>query len=267
MIFGLPWFKELGPELNWRTGELVGEMIVQTNNATTINHVTTAMEWAIKAQKGTQTKVDIPEYYQEYKQVFSEEAAKRFLPKREEDHEIKFVDNTPTSFKAHTYHMDKEQTAFMWKWIDKELSKSFIRDSKSPWLSPTFLIKKKNGDYRVIQDYRKLNSYTVPDKTPLLLIPDLINQLHGKTLFTKFDIRMGYNNIRIKDGDQQKAAFTTPLGQYEPMVISFGLRNAPGTFMHTMNRIFRTLQNKYPGEIQVYMDDILIATENKEECY
>jgi hypothetical protein len=71
---------------------------------------------------------------------------------------------------------------------------------------------------------------------------------------------MGYNNIRIKEGDQQKAAFTTPLGQYEPMVMSFGLRNAPGTFQQTMNRLFRGVQNKYPGEIQIYMDDILIAT-------
>ena len=62
-------------------------------------------------------------------------------------------------------------------------------------------------------------------------------------------------------------AFTTPLGQYEPMVISFGLRNAPGTFMHTMNRLFHTLQNNHPGEIQVYMDDILIAMNNDVEYY
>ena len=142
--------------------------------------------------------------------------------------------------------MDQEQITFMRKWIDEEVKKSFIRDSKSPWPSPIFLIKKKNGDYRVIQDYRKLNSFTVPDKTPLPLIPDLINQLHGKTLFTKFDIRMGYNNIQIKDGNQQKATFTIPLGQYEPMVMSFGLRNAPGTFMRTMNRLSGMCKTSIP---------------------
>ena len=124
---------------------------------------------------------------------------------------------------------------------------------------PNLPNKKKNGDYQVIQDYQKLNSYTVPNKTPLLLITDLINQLHSKTLFTKFNIQMGYNNIQIKDGDQQKAAFTTPLGQYKPIVMSFGLRNALGTFMQTMNRLFRNVQNKYPREVQIYMDDILIA--------
>jgi hypothetical protein len=91
---------------------------------------------------------------------------------------------------------------------------------------------------------------------------NLIEQLHGKTLFTKFDICMGYNNIRIADGDQEKAVFTTPLGQYEPMVMNFGLCNALATFMCTMTRVFRILQNTYPREILIYMDDILIATPN-----
>jgi hypothetical protein len=146
--------------------------------------------------------------------------------------------------------------------LDEELEKGFIRPSKSPYPSPTFLIEKKNGDYRVVQDYQTLNKYTVPDKHPLPLITNLIEQLNGKTLFTKFDIRMGYNNIRIADGDQEKAAFITPLGQYKSMVMNFGLCNAPATFVRTMTRVFRTLQNKYPGELLIYMDDILIATPN-----
>lgn len=211
--------------------------------------------------------MELPEHYQDYQEVFSEEAAWCFPPEQEEDHEIKFTNNAPSFFKAHTYHMYQEQITFMHKWIDEELKKSFIWDSKSPWPSPTFLIKKKNGDYWVIQDYQKLNLFTVLDKTPLPLIPNLINQFHRKTLFTKFDIWIGYNNIQIKDGDQQKATFTTPLGQYEPMVMSFGLWNAPGTFMRIMNKLFQTVQNKYPGEIQIYMDDILIATSNDLEWH
>ena len=76
---------------------------------------------------------------------------------------------------------------------------------------------------------------------------------------------MGYNNIQIAEGDQEKAAFTTPLGQYEPMVMNFGLRNAPATFVRAMIWVFRTLQNEYPRELLVYMDDILIATKNDVE--
>jgi hypothetical protein len=125
-----------------------------------------------------------------------------------------------------------------------------------------FLIEKKNRDFCVVQDYKMLNDFTILDKHPLPLIINLIEQLNGKVLFTKFDIHMGYNNIRIAGEDQEKAAFTTPLGQYEPMVMNFGLCNAPATFVRAMTRVFRTLQNTYPGEILIYMDDILIATPN-----
>src|SRR6266852_9481795 len=105
------------------------------------------------------------------------------------------------------------------------------------------------------------------DKHPLPLISELIDQLHGKSLFTKFDIQMGYNNIRIAEGSQEKAVFTTPLGQYEPMVMNFGLCNTPATFVRAMIRVFRTLQNKYPNELLIYMDDILIATNNDRPCH
>jgi hypothetical protein len=160
------------------------------------------------------------------------------------------------------YSLTIDQNAFLRKWLDEELNKGFIQPSKSAYPCPTFLIEKKNGDYCVVQNYKTLNEFTIPDKHPLPLITNLIEQLHGKTLFTKFDIRMGYNNIRIADGDQEKVAFTTLLGQYKPMVMNFGLCNAPATFVCAMTRIFRTLQNAYPGEVLIYMDDILITTPN-----
>ena len=75
---------------------------------------------------------------------------------------------------------------------------------------------------------------------------------------------MGYNNIRIKDGHQHKAAFTTPLGMFEPMVMNFGLQNAPGTFLRMMNKAFRQVQNEHPEELLVYINDVLIATTNNE---
>jgi hypothetical protein len=71
---------------------------------------------------------------------------------------------------------------------------------------------------------------------------------------------MGYNNIQIKEEDHHKVAFTTPLGQFEPTVMSFGLCNAPGTFTRTMNWVFHPLLGKYPQKLLIYMDDILIMT-------
>ena len=147
---------------------------------------------------------NIPKEYLDYADVFSEEKAKRFPPKREEDHEINFTKEVPKSFDAYTYKMDKHQTTFLRKWIDEEMSKGFIRESKSPYPSPTFLIKKKNGDYRVVQDYQKLNAYTIPDKTPLPLIADLIEQLGGKTLFTKFNIQVQYQDGIQQHQDQRR---------------------------------------------------------------
>jgi len=90
------------------------------------------------------------------------------------------------------------------------------------------------------------------------LIPQLIDQLRGCTLFTKFDIKWGYNNIRIKDGDQWKAVFTTNEGLFEPTVMFFGLTNLPVTFQTMMNTIFRDLIAD--GSMTVYMDDMAIHT-------
>ena len=83
---------------------------------------------------------------------------------------------------------------------------------------------------------------------------------HRSALFTKLDIQWGYNNIRIRDGNQWKAAFKTNRGLFKPMVMFFGLTNAPATFQSMMNFIFQDLINK--GYVTIYMDDILIHTPN-----
>ncbi len=162
-----------------------------------INKMNLAQQWAEAAHKGKEvmTMSTIPEQYKEYTEVFSEEAARCFPLEREDDHAIKFKEGTPDTFSCKIYPISTSETNFLRNWIDENLQKQFIRKSKSPYASPTFLIKKKNGDYRVIQDYRTLNAWTVPDTSPLPLIAPLIEKLHGKTLFTEFDIRWGYHNI------------------------------------------------------------------------
>ena len=93
--------------------------------------------------------------------------------------------------------------------------------------SPGFFIKKKDGSLRLVQDYRALNAITVKNKYPLPLISELINKLQGARYFTKLDVRWGFNNVRIKDGDEWKAAFRTNCGLFEPLVMFFGLTNSP----------------------------------------
>src|SRR5271168_2448803 len=101
-----------------------------------------------------------------------------------------------------------------------------------------FFVKKKDGKLRPCQDYRRLNEGTVKNTYPLPLISKLVNQLKGAKYFTKLDVCWGYNNVRIKDGDQWKAAFKTNQGLSKPTVMFFGLCNCPAAFQAMMDEIF-----------------------------
>jgi Reverse transcriptase (RNA-dependent DNA polymerase) len=114
-------------------------------------------------------------------------------------------------------------------------------------------------------DYRRLNKWMIRDNNPLPNITTAMERLHGKMLFSKFDIHMGYNNIYIDEKDQYKAAIKTQFGTYIPCIMYFGLTNTPPFFQQTMHRDFRLLLQKYPENIGNYMDDWWIATANDKE--
>jgi len=114
----------------------------------------------------------------------------------------------------------------------------------------------------MVQDYQYLNKGTVKDNYPLPLISDLIDTMGTKRVFTKMNLRWGYNNVQIKEEDKWKAAFIIHLGVYEPTVMFFGLTNLPATFQVIMNNILRDLINT--GEVAVFMDNILVGTEKEE---
>ena len=88
------------------------------------------------------------------------------------------------------------------------------------------------------------------------MIPELVDKLLGARFFTKLDVRWGYNNIRLREGDEWKAAFKTPLGLFEPTVMTFGLCNAPATFQTFMDTQFADLIAT--GHVVIYLDNILI---------
>ena len=114
----------------------------------------------------------------------------------------------------------------------------------------------------MVQDYRYLNEWTVKNNYPLPLISDVLENMGTKRIFTKMNLRWGYNNMRIKEGDEWKAAFMTPEGLFEPTVIFFGLTNSPATFQAMMNELLRDLTNM--GKVAVFIDDVIVGTETEE---
>ena len=131
-----------------------------------------------------------------------------------------------------------------------------------------FFIKKKDGKLRPVQDYQKLNEYTIKNKYPLPLIPNLIAQVKDAWIFTKFNIRWGYNNVQIKEGDQHKVAFKMKYSLYKPNVMYFGLTNSPATFQAMINYLFQPVQDEFSiggTDTLKYMDDLLVATRSTIE--
>jgi len=119
------------------------------------------------------------------------------------------------------------------------LDKGFIQPSISPWGALVLFVQKKDGSLRMCIDYRQLNKVTINNKYPLLRIGDLFDQLQGVNYFSTIDLCSGYHQLRVRGVDIPKTAFRTRYGHYEFVVMSFGLTNAPTTFMDLMNRMFR----------------------------
>ena len=151
----------------------------------------------------------------------------------------------------------------MEKFLAKELELGRIKEGLSPYTSPVYFINKKDSEEkRIIMDYCEVNKWTIRDNNPLPNIWEALENLRNKTLFSKFDIQWGYNNIRIAKRDQYKAAFKTKHGTFIPQVMYFGLKNAPPFFQRMMHCNFRELLQKYLENLGNYMDNWWIAMDN-----
>lgn len=110
------------------------------------------------------------------------------------------------------------------------LNNGIIRPSKSQWASPLHLAKNPSGQWRVCEDYRRLNDRTLPDRYPIPKIDDVNFMLQNKNIFSKVDLLKAYYQIPLAEEDKLKSAIITPFGLYEFNYMPFGLRNAPSTF-------------------------------------
>lgn len=159
---------------------------------------TYSTELAAKAKgKEKERTIDemIPESYQDFTKVFSEQESKRLLQHCAWDHPIDLKPEAPETLPSKVYLMPKNKQDELDRFLDESLHKGYITLSKSPMASPVFFVKKKDGKLQLVQDYRRLNEFTVKNRYLLPLASDIINRLKGAKDFSKFDVWWGYNNI------------------------------------------------------------------------
>lgn len=204
----------------------------------------------------------VPEQYHSFSDIFTQDNFNTLPIRQPWDHAIELVDGAkPYAGKVYSMALDEQKA--LDKFLNDNLKTGQIQPSKSPWGALFFFVKKKDSKLCPVQDYCKLNDLTTKNKYPLLLISELISKLKDFKYYTRIDIHWGYNNIWLAEGDEQKAAFITNRGLFEPLVMFFGLTNSSTTFQTMMNSIFRNLILE--GKVIVYLDDILIFTNDLED--
>jgi len=228
--------------------------------------MTTSQKLAEGARRSAEARKEpfiLPNCVRGFESVFAKKDFDVLPEHRQWDHAIELIPGAePKSSKI--YPLSPVEQKELDSFLEENLHTGQIHPSKSPMAAPVFFIKKKGGSLRLVQDYRALNSMTVKNKYPLLLISELVSQLHGARYFTKLDVCWGFNNVRIKPkGDKWKAAFQTNRGLFEPLVMFFGMTNSLATFQTIMNNIFWNLIAE--GIVVVYLDDSLIFTKMEEE--
>ena len=225
-------------------------------NGENIGKVTISMQIA---QETKPQEAILPDWCKDFEDVFSEIMHSQLPPHRLYNHIIDLKPDFVPKI-AKVYPLNPQEMETCKTFVEKHLKTGWIIPSKSPQASPFFFIPKKDGTLRPCQDYRYLNSYTIRNTYPLPPIPELIDDMKDSTLFTKFNICWGYNNIQLWEEDQWKATFITPLGLFEPTVMFFSFSNAPPTFQAFMNHICADMiAEKW---LKVYMDDMGIHTKD-----
>jgi len=224
-------------------------------------------EWEIWNEEEEAAKLEaearklVPEKFHRWIKMFGKKQSERMLTRKLWDHAIDVKEGFMPR-KGKIYPLSREEREEVREFVKEQLKKGYIRLSKSLQMAPVFFVGKKDGKKRMVQDYQYLNEWIVKNNYPLPLISDVLENIGTKKVFTKIDLRWGYNNVRIKEGDEWKATFTMPEGLFESTVMFFGLTNSPAMFQAMMNELLRDLVNT--GKVAVFINDVMIAMESEE---
>ena len=289
VILGLPWLRKHNPTMDWskntlsfencectrkfgpaqRTTSLADEKMInaitsQPERQRTPNSASTERSSGKNAGNtgATSAPPTIPEEYKRWKYLFQEETDATALPRHQPwDHEITLQEGKQPTF-GPIYAMAETELKVLRQYIEDNLKKGHIRESKSPAGYPVIFVKKKDGSLRLCIDYRKLNDITIKNAYALPNAVEMRDRLSHAKIFTALDLRGAYSLVRMKAGEEWKTAFRTRYGHYEYTVMPFGLTNAPATFQGLMNNVLRAHLDR---TVIVYLDDILVYSATQEE--
>ncbi|KAF8755557.1 Retrotransposon gag protein [Rhizoctonia solani] len=206
----MTWLTQEAPLIDWSSGTVTFPDLVQI---------------ASKEEANPDPLADLPPQYHKFARVFGEEEFKVLPPHREYDIAIDLLPDAKLT-PGPIYGMTDAESKALKQHIEEELATGKIRPSTSLAGAPVMFVKKADGSLWLVVDYRKLNDITHKNVYPLPRQDNLMAKLQNAKLFTKLDLRWGYNNIRIKEGDEWKTAFRTKYGLFECLVMPFGLTNA-----------------------------------------
>jgi hypothetical protein len=204
----------------------------------------------------------VPEQYHEFLLLFNKVLADRLPPHRPGiDHEVRLKDGEIRTWRP-LYSMSRAELVVLKAWLEENMSMGFIQQSSSPFAASILFAKNPGRGLRFCIDYRDINCKTIKNPYPLPLIKETLN-LSGKArIYRKLDVRGAYNLLRVKEGDEDKLAFRTRYGLYEPKVMQFGTTNAPADFQGYINNAIREALDDFAS---AYLDDVLIDSDSEEE--
>uniref|UniRef100_A0A1A8FIG4 Gypsy retrotransposon integrase-like protein 1 n=1 Tax=Nothobranchius korthausae TaxID=1143690 RepID=A0A1A8FIG4_9TELE len=259
IVLGHSWLSVHNPHINWQSN-----CIETWSPRCSESCLKSALPFSTRDRQTPSVPPDlsgVPTCYHDLGSVFSKEHAATLPPHRPFDCGIDLLPGAPLPT-SRLYCLSKPERECMEKYISESLAAGLIRPSTSPLGAGFFFVPKKDGTLRPCIDYRGLNNISVKNKYALPLLSSTFEPVQGSTVFTKLDLRNAYHLVRIKEGDEWKTAFKTPLGHYEYLVMPFGLTNAPAVFQALINSVLGDYINRF---VSVYLDDILIFSKNIAE--
>jgi uncharacterized membrane protein len=202
----------------------------------------------------------LPKYH-DYVKTFEKASTNKLLLHHPSDHTILLAEGFIPPFGS-LYSLSHPELEELKCWLDKNLSKGFIRTSSSPTTAPILFVKKGDSWLRLVIHYRGINEETIKNRYPLPLLPYTLMNLSKAKWFTKLDIRGAYNFICMAEGKEWKTAFCTYNGLFKSIVMPFSLTNALEMLQNCINNILAPDLDCF---CVAYLDDTLIHSDNFEE--